>query len=145
MTTVFLQADDDDKNTLADIRVAAMRESLEAVGRFDPVRARDRLLSRFNASNTSKILVDGELVGFYTSKLSKDCLWVDDLYIHPSRQGEGLGTDVIDRLKRQSAQLALPIRLGALRDSPANRFYLSHGFVATHEDAWDIFYQFSAS
>lgn len=36
-----------DFEELVDFRMAAMRESLERVGRFDPTRARERLRSTF--------------------------------------------------------------------------------------------------
>lgn len=34
----------------------------------------------------------------------------------------------------------MTVSLGALRDSPSNRFYQRHGFVQTAEDEWDIYY-----
>ena len=142
MAVQYVQAREDDKFALADLRVAAMQESLTAVGRFDPSRARDRLLSRFVAENTWKILDANKLLGFYSYKINHQCLWLDDLYVCPESQSRGLGGDVIELMKQEAASRGLPLRLGALRDSPANDFYTSHGFIATHEDAWDIFYEY---
>jgi hypothetical protein len=45
-------ASPDDAQMLADIRVESMRPSLEALNRFDPVRARDRFLSTFVENDT---------------------------------------------------------------------------------------------
>ena len=45
-----------------------MRESLEALGRFDPIRARERFLSGFDPALTKKAMIDGELVAFYVFK-----------------------------------------------------------------------------
>ena len=43
----FEAAVGDDAEALVAIRIAAMRESLERLGRFDPQRARDRFLAGF--------------------------------------------------------------------------------------------------
>jgi threonine/homoserine/homoserine lactone efflux protein len=41
-----------------------MRESLERIGRYDPVRARKRLAAGFDAQATHHIVVEGRRVGF---------------------------------------------------------------------------------
>ena len=55
----------EDAQSLADIRAEAMRESLEAVDRYDFVRVKERFLSGFLPELTHKILVDGQVAGFY--------------------------------------------------------------------------------
>ncbi len=40
-----------------------MRESLERIGRFDPVRARERLTLGFSSAHTRHIVDEGERVG----------------------------------------------------------------------------------
>ena len=42
---VFVAAEPSDFESLVALRIEAMRESLERIGRFDPVRARERFLS----------------------------------------------------------------------------------------------------
>ena len=49
--------------SLAEIRVQAMRESLERIGRFDPQRARDRFLSSFSPECTTVIELAGHVNG----------------------------------------------------------------------------------
>ena len=44
---------------------------------------------------------------------------------------------------RESEASGLPVRLGALRESRANEFYKSLGFRQTHEDAFDVYYEYS--
>lgn len=48
-----------DAEDLANLRVAAMRPSLERLGRFDPQRAKDRLLANFVPECTRHLVVDG--------------------------------------------------------------------------------------
>ena len=64
----LVRAQQIDLDDLAAIRIEAMRESLERVGRFDPVRARERFVSGFEAHNTHHIEVSGERVGFVVVK-----------------------------------------------------------------------------
>jgi GNAT superfamily N-acetyltransferase len=129
-----------DFEELAVLRIAAMRDSLERVGRFDPVRARERLRKSFYPEDTDFIRLDGENIGFYTFRRVEDGFFLDHLYVLPACQSRGIGTLVIQRLLLRSDALHLPVRLGALRDSASNRFYQRHGFRSTGEDEWDIYY-----
>ena len=129
-----------DFDELAALRIAAMRDSLERVGRFDPERARERLRKSFYPEHTEFVVLDAERIGFYTFRPADDGFHLDHLYVHPSCQSRGVGTQVIRRLLFQSDARQMPVHLGALRDSPSNRFYQRHGFVQTAEDEWDIYY-----
>src|SRR5881397_3294812 len=80
-----------DAEALVALRIEAMRESLERIGRFDPQRARERFLSGFSAEHTRQIHVGGELVGFFVVKPHEHGLLLDHLYIHPDHQGKGIG------------------------------------------------------
>lgn len=130
----------DDFDALAEIRIAAMRESLERVGRFDSARARERLRKSFYPEQTWFILLDGREVGFYTFRPDEDCLLLDHLYVHPTSQSQGVGSYVMRRLIAEAEERRMPICLGALRGSASNDFYRRHGFVQTSEDEWDIYY-----
>ncbi len=130
----------DDFEELATLRIAAMRESLERLGRFDPGRARDRLRNSFHPEHTRFITLDGKHVGFYTVRPVPDGLQIDHLYVHPKHQSQGIGSLVMHRLLAAADEKRLPVLLGALRDSASNRFYQRHGFVQSREDEWDIYY-----
>jgi|GEM_PF-240782 len=129
-----------DFDELASLRIAAMRESLERVGRFDPARARQRLADSFYPSDTWMILWDGNHVGFYTMRSNGDEFHLDHLYIHPDSQSLGIGSRVLGRLIETANQSGRTIRLNALRESRSNVFYQRHGFTQTDEDALDIYY-----
>lgn len=130
-----------EKEALAQLRSVAMRESLEAIGRFDPVRARRRFLDNFNQEGTRKLVIDGRLVGFYALTHKEDHLYLDHLYIHPDFQRNGLGASILASVIALAQAHQLPLRLGALRGSRSNGFYLAHGFVQTGESEWDIYYE----
>ncbi len=133
-------ADDGDFEALLSLRMAAMRESLERVGRFDPQRARERLSRGFLPAYTRHILMGGELVGFVVVvPREKDCL-LDHLYIHPSGQGLGIGSWVMEQVLKEADRHHKAVSVTALKHSAANRFYLRHGFVLQAEGEWDLYY-----
>ncbi len=129
-----------DFDELVALRIAAMRDSLERVGRFDPERARERLRKSFYPEDTEFIVLDGQRIGFYTFRPADDGFHLDHLYVHPSCQCRGVGSHVLRHLLSESDARQMLVHLGALRDSPSNRFYQRHGFTQTAEDEWDIYY-----
>ncbi len=129
-----------DFDELVALRIAAMRESLERIGRFDPERARERLRKSFHPDHTAFIVLDGQRIGFYTFRPSTNGFHLDHLYIHPNYQSQGVGSHVLLHLLSQSDARQTPVYLNALRDSASNRFYQRHGFVKTTEDEYDIYY-----
>ena len=52
-----------DFEALLALRLRAMRESLERLGRYDEQRARERLAAGFEPEHTHHIVVDGQRVG----------------------------------------------------------------------------------
>ena len=132
-----------DAHELAELRARAMKPGLQQVGRFDEERVRSRFLDSFVPQDTKKIIIEGVLGGFFVVKHNPDHLYLDHLYVEPGFQRRGVGRAVIDSVLRQSEQLQIPVRLGALRQSSANHFYQSLGFVSTHEDACDIYYEYA--
>ncbi|MFD4837215.1 GNAT family N-acetyltransferase [Achromobacter sp. NPDC058515] len=139
-TLRFQPVSEADFEALLALRIEAMRESLERLGRFDPARARSRLRATFRPEHTWSIEQDGERIGFYALRPDGDGLRLDHLYVRPAAQGQGLGGLVMRRILETADSRGLPVRVGALRDSDSNRFYRRHGFVQTDESEWDIDY-----
>ncbi|AKP92092.1 GNAT family N-acetyltransferase [Achromobacter ruhlandii] len=129
-----------DFDTLLAIRIEAMRDSLERLGRFDPERARARLRATFRPDHTWFIERDGARIGFYAVRPDGDGLRLDHLYVVPAAQGLGVGGQVLSRLLQDADRRGLPVSVGALRGSDSNRFYRRHGFAQVSESEWDIEY-----
>ncbi|WP_248749812.1 GNAT family N-acetyltransferase [Pseudomonas sp. MWU15-20650] len=137
---IWVVAQPSDVDHLVAIRIEAMRESLERVGRFDPVRARERFLSGFEAQNTHYIEVSGERVGFVVVKHHHNELLLDHLYVTPSAQGSGIGSAVLMQIFKEADAAALPVKVGALKESASNRFYTRHGFQFVESSEFDNYY-----
>lgn len=129
-----------DLEDLVAIRIEAMRESLERIGRFDPERARERFVSGFDVNCTRRIELSGELVGFVVVKSQPDELLLEHLYVRPHVQGLGVGSVVLQQLFEEADEVGLPIRVGALKESDSNRFYTRHGFVLVASGEFDHYY-----
>jgi len=137
----YEQASAEDLDALVELRIEAMRESLERIGRFDPARARERFASTFDPVHTRHVLVNGQRVGFIVVKRHVDGLLLDHLYLRPGHQGQGIGGHVLAALLADADAQRLPVHVGALRESASNAFYLRHGFHPVSESEWDIYYR----
>lgn len=140
MNVTFAGTTHGDAETLVRIRIEAMRESLERIGRFDPQRARDRFLSSFDPVFCRFVVVDGVSVGFVVAKPADNQLALEHLYILPAHQGKGIGSAVLDSIFANADSRSIPVKVGALRNSDSNRFYQRHGFLKIEETEWDIYY-----
>jgi GNAT superfamily N-acetyltransferase len=129
-----------DLEALVGIRIAAMRESLQRIGRFDPQRARERFASGFEPQNTRHINYSGERVGFVATKRLAEHLHLEHLYVLPAWQGRGIGATVLARVFTEANASNLPVRVGALRESASNRFYTRHGFLLVEQTEFDNYY-----
>jgi GNAT superfamily N-acetyltransferase len=55
-------------------------------------------------------------------------LHIRQLQILPEFQGKGIGSKVLQVVKKRALQLQLPITLNVLLKNPARALYLRHGF-----------------
>ncbi|AIY43476.1 Acetyltransferase [Collimonas arenae] len=85
-------------------------------------------------------MVNQQRAGFVVVKPGPDQLLLDHLYIRPDCQGQGIGAAVLEKIFAEADAQAMPLRVGALRDSDSNRFYQRHGFQFLSEEEWDIYY-----
>lgn len=129
-----------DFEALLALRIAAMRDSLEQIGRFDPDRSRERFRANFVPQHTRHISVGGARVGFVAIQPRPLDLYLDHLYVRPGWQDRGIGSAVLQMVFAQADSLCLPVKLAALRDSPSNRFYQRHGFQLLACEEFDNFY-----
>ncbi len=126
------------------LRIAALRPSLERLGRFDPARARERLAAGFEPANMQHVVQDGQRIGFVTVHPEGDgALRLEHLYLTPGRQGQGIGAWVLQGVQARARDAGLTLKVSALKLSDANRFYLRHGFQPDGEGDWDLHYRWS--
>ena len=113
-----------DKAFLIWLEEACMREYAVALWGAWPLD-----LSVRNSIVGCQIVVDdGYDVGCVTVEKHSDHLWLDELFIAPAFQRQGIGSKVLWSVISDAEELELPVRLSVLTTNPALGFYQRHGF-----------------
>jgi GNAT superfamily N-acetyltransferase len=84
---------------------------------------------------------EGEAIGVLRVERHADHLDLDQLYLLPGHQRQGIGEQVVKGLLAQAGQQRLEIRLRVLRVNPAQRFYARLGFVIVQQTPERLFMQ----
>ncbi|ALV41703.1 acetyltransferase [Pseudarthrobacter sulfonivorans] len=129
---------DTDGPWIAELRAVVMRPDLDRLGRFDPVRVRERFLNGFQPEHTFVVEVAGQNAGVIAVRPEPDAQWIEHFYLAPEHQGKGLGSAVLRQAMDRSRDHR-PFRLNVLQGSAARRLYERHGFVLEHQDPVDVF------
>ena len=137
MTWALRQSTSDDAEWLAELRATVMRPDLERLGRFEPMRVRERLLSAFDPRHSFVIDVNDEPAGMIAVRPEVDALWIEHFYLHPRHQSRGFGGAILRRVMADHRD-GRPFRLNVLQGSPARRLYERHGFTVESEDSIDV-------
>ena len=127
-----------DATWMAELRAVVMRPDLERLGRWDPVRVRQRFLDAFRPTQSYVIQVKDEAVGLITVRAEADDQWIEHFYIAPEYQGRGIGHAVLHHVMGLHADVR-PFRIDVLQGSAARRLYERCGFVYESEDPIDMF------
>jgi GNAT superfamily N-acetyltransferase len=137
MRIALRPAHDDDATWLAELRAVVLADDLGRLGRFDPVRVRERFLGSFDAAATRVVVVDGVDRGSVAVRGEADARWLEHFYLDPAVQGVGVGSAVLERILAEADPR--PFRLNVLQGSRARRLYERFGFTPTGEDAVDVY------
>jgi N-acetylglutamate synthase-like GNAT family acetyltransferase len=74
------------------------------------------------------------------AKPDADSLLFDRRYIQPYAQGQDISAAVLAQVFETADAQALPVRVGALRGSKSNDFYVRHGFQRVEQAEFDNHY-----
>ena len=127
-----------DATWIAELRAVVMRPDLERLGRWHPVRVRQRFLDGFYPESSFVIEVGGKPVGVIAVRPEPDAQWIEHFYLAPEVQGRGIGGQVLQHVMVLRAD-ARPFRINVLQGSAARRLYERAGFVYESEDPIDVY------
>jgi len=136
VTIGFRRAVTTDIQFLLALRKTSMNEHLLRAG----IPLSDQYhLSRINEffSDSHVILRDKQAVGLIKLGVLPVSLHIRQLQILPEYHRMGMGSYVIDVVKRQARKLNLPITLNVLLENPAKSLYLRHGFLVTEKNDFE--------
>ncbi len=130
MNAALRQARPSDALSVADVLLLSRKAFLP----FAPLVHSDDEVRRWIATvliPTGGVIVaviSEEVVGMMALSRETACGWIDQLYLHPSVVGRGIGSQLIERAKQE---LGSPIRLYTFQANTASRrFYERCGFRA---------------
>ncbi|MCH8627428.1 GNAT family N-acetyltransferase [Arsenicicoccus piscis] len=126
-----------DGPALAEVRAAAMRPSLERLGRYDDTRVRQRFLDAFDPTCAWGMERDGRLIGCVALRPEGDEYWLEHFLLLPEHQGQGIGSQVLAIMLQRAG--GATVRLDVLQRSEARALYDRFGFEVDHEDPVDVF------
>lgn len=139
-----------DFESLFDLRIAAMRESLERLGIFNLDYARKRFQGQFDPQYMHHICLDeGDGQGPQRAGLLTVVPYPDGrtklqhLYLLPAYQNRRIGDWAIQQVQNQARREGKTVWLEVLNKSDAIRFYERHGFVQTGGDPIDLIYEWA--
>lgn len=141
MNFAFAPSTPADLKRLTALKLQVMNPQLARIGRLDPARSAARFGREFRAGATRLIHVEGALAGCVTVYDDGEAWVLEHFYLTPDWQGRGLGSAVMRALLAEADAARATVRLSVLVESAANRFYPRHGFVESHREAFDIYYQ----
>jgi GNAT superfamily N-acetyltransferase len=135
-----------DARAAADLWLRARKAALGVIP--SPVHGDDDVRAWFasHVVRETELWVAEDPTGSLAGILVLDGPWVDQLYVEPTITGRGVGAGLVQLAKRERPD---GLRLWTFASNPgAQRFYESHGFVATRrtdgrdneEGAPDILY-----
>ena len=125
-------AAEDDKEFAYQAKKAAFREYVEQVWGWDEDKQRKLHDQRYAAQDFCVISLDGEDVGIMSVDLKSDSVFVNQLYILPEHQEQGVGGRCMSAVVDEGNKLDLPVRLRVLKVNPrAVAFYERIGFTIT--------------
>ena len=130
-----------DFEPLLALRIEVMRAHLERVGRFTPERSRRVFREHFDQPGLRLILLGETVAGCVSFRSGTEFLTVDSFYLATRFQNAGLGSRIFEALLAEADALGKPVRLDVLKQSPADRFYLRHGFVPIGEGEHDVTFE----
>ena len=128
----FQLAGDDDFSYIYRLCELTMRSYVEAdLGDCFEQIARPTIQSLLQRGMFFRIYANDVLVGVVAYERHETHIQLEEIYLEPATQNQGLGTKVMEHFVGQSISLELPIRLHILSSNPARRFYERLGFTVT--------------
>ena len=126
----FRTACQDDKEFVYQVKRAAMREYIEQTWGWDEHFQRELHERRFESQEFQVVSLDGHDVGIMSVALESDCVFLNQIYILPEHQGQGLGEQCMRIVFERATRSNLPVKLRVLKvNRRAAAFYERLGFT----------------
>lgn len=124
----FRRAVSSDRTFLLSLRKASMEQHLQLAGIHLDDNAHLQRIDEFFA-DSYLILIENDSIGLLKLGVFADKIHLRQFQILPAYQDLGIGSRVLDLVKRKAQEKQLNITLNVLLHNPAKALYLRHDFV----------------
>lgn len=116
-----------------EVKRAALGPHIIARWRWDEAFQRTFHERQFRARPVSRIIYHREAVGTVALTATTDHIRLDDFYLFPARQGQGIGARILKHCLGIAEVRGMPMRLQHLKWNPVGTLYRRHGFSVVDE------------
>jgi len=116
-----------------EVKRAAMGPHIIARWGWDEAFQRNLHEQRFRNTPFSRIIHNGQAIGTIALTALADHLRLDEFYLLPAHQGQGLGTRILSHCLAIADARGMPLRLRYLKWNPVGSLYRRHGFTVIDE------------
>jgi len=135
MELEFRKGNNKDREWLFSLYSLTMKPHIEKTWGWNEEYQNDVFSTNLHPSKFIIISNIGVNVGAYLVDIDDDKLWLEMLLVKPEKQNKGIGSSIISRLKEQSVQMKLPLKLSVIKSNPVLPFYSELGFSVYDEDS----------
>jgi ribosomal protein S18 acetylase RimI-like enzyme len=129
-TIAFKLASEIDKNFLLALRKSSMDDHLITAGIVLNDQQHMQRIDEF-FSDSHLILRNNQRIGLLKLGMFSDRIHIRQFQLLPDCHGLGIGSLILNMLKRKAITKQVSITLNVLLDNPAKELYLRHDFVVT--------------
>ena len=106
---------------------------------LDMERQYESFVNQWKAREVRVIVVADEDAGWLQTAPADDAIFLGQLHLEKSFQGQGFGSYVIQYLIDEAKPDRKAITLNVVKINPARRLYERLGFRVTHEDQYKVY------
>jgi len=121
-------AGESDRELLWLIQSTAMRPAVEATWGWDEAFQRSYFDEHYGTVPLQIVRVNGHDAGMVCCEVGPDYVFLRNVALLPTYQGQGIGTEVIRVVMAEAAGRGVPLRLQVLKTNRAQRLYARLGF-----------------
>jgi ribosomal protein S18 acetylase RimI-like enzyme len=100
---------------------------------------RQRFAETYSEANTVIVTVDDRRVGWLTINRRPDAITLEQIYVSPAWQNQGIGSFLIRQLIEEAQAAKVPLKLSTAKINRARRLYERLGFRVVGESAFKLY------
>ena len=124
---------EEDRIFCYNVKKAALKTYVEPIWGWDENEQIEFHCNKWQAQVPEIIRLNGQDIGTIEITKQDDGFHLNEFYLFPEFQKQGIGSHFMDRLVAEADSMSLPTRLQVIKINPAKRLYLRYGFIDIRE------------